>query len=52
MTFAHRHAVRYLEVDAQGVVFNAWYLAWFDDAMTAFLAQHVLGAEWKRPDLL
>jgi acyl-CoA thioester hydrolase len=29
--------VRYLEVDAQGVVFNSWYLAWFDDAMTAFL---------------
>ncbi len=30
--------VRYLEVDAQGVVFNAWYLAWFDEAMAAFLA--------------
>jgi acyl-CoA thioester hydrolase len=29
--------VRYMEVDAQGVVFNAWYLAYFDDAMTAFL---------------
>jgi acyl-CoA thioester hydrolase len=29
--------VRYLEVDAQGVVFNSWYLAYFDDAMTAFL---------------
>ena len=29
--------VRYLEVDAQGVVFNSWYLAWFDEAMTAFL---------------
>ena len=29
--------VRYHEVDAQGVVFNAWYLAWFDEAMTAFL---------------
>lgn len=36
--FRHPVAVRYLEVDAQGVVFNAWYLAWFDDAMTAFLA--------------
>ena len=42
MTFVHRHAVRYLEVDAQGVVFNAWYLAWFDDAMTAFLAHRGL----------
>lgn len=37
MTFTFRHRVRYLEVDAQGVVFNSWYLAWFDDAMTAFL---------------
>jgi acyl-CoA thioester hydrolase len=35
--FTHPISVRYLEVDAQGVVFNAWYLAWFDDAMTAFL---------------
>ena len=30
--------VRYLEVDQQGVVFNMWYLAYFDDAMTALLA--------------
>ena len=29
--------VRYLEVDAQGVVFNAWYLGYFDEAMSAFL---------------
>ena len=29
--------VRYLEVDVQGVVFNSWYLVWFDEAMTAFL---------------
>ena len=34
--------VRYMEVDAQGVVFNAWYLAYFDDAMTAFLAHRDL----------
>lgn len=34
--------VRYLEVDAQGVVFNAWYLAWFDEAMAAFLADRGL----------
>ena len=32
--------VRYLEVDQQGVVFNAWYLAYFDEAMTALLAHH------------
>ena len=35
--FTHRVDVRYLEVDQQGVVFNMWYLAYFDDAMTAFL---------------
>ncbi|GEL20438.1 acyl-CoA thioesterase [Pseudonocardia asaccharolytica] len=35
--FLHPVNVRYLEVDAQGVVFNSWYLAYFDDAMTAFL---------------
>jgi acyl-CoA thioester hydrolase len=48
--FEHRVAVRYLEVDRQGVVFNMWYLAYFDDAMTALLAdrgmpyQHLLDA--------
>ncbi len=42
MTFTHPHTVRYLEVDAQGVVFNSWYLGWFDDAMTAFLAHRGL----------
>ncbi len=35
--FVHPLTVRYLEVDRQGVVFNMWYLAYFDDAMTAFL---------------
>ena len=29
--------VRYMEVDAQGVVFNGWYLTFFDEAMSAFL---------------
>jgi acyl-CoA thioester hydrolase len=33
-------AVRYLEVDQQGVVFNAWYLAYFDEAFTGYLAHH------------
>ena len=37
MTFTQERRVRYLEVDAQNVVFNAWYLAWFDDAMAEFL---------------
>ena len=40
--FVHPVAVRYLEVDGQGVVFNMWYLAYIDDAMTAFLAYHGL----------
>ncbi|MEE8603706.1 acyl-CoA thioesterase [Euzebya tangerina] len=35
--FTHPVTVRYMEVDQQGVVFNSWYLAYFDDAFTAFL---------------
>ncbi len=35
--FVHPITVRYLEVDRQGVVFNMWYLAYLDEAMTAFL---------------
>ena len=35
--FRHTVAVRYLEVDRQGVVFNMWYLAYCDEAMTAFI---------------
>lgn len=34
--FVHRLRVRYGEVDLQGVVFNAHWLAYFDDAMTRF----------------
>ena len=40
--FVHPVNVRYLEVDLQGVVFNMWYLAYVDDAMTGFLAAHGL----------
>ena len=29
--------VRYSEVDAQGIVFNAHYLTYFDSAMTEYL---------------
>jgi acyl-CoA thioester hydrolase len=36
MTFEHRLRVRYAEVDAQGVVFNAHWLTYFDDAMTRY----------------
>jgi acyl-CoA thioester hydrolase len=35
--FTHPVTVRYLEVDQQGVVFNMWYLAYFDDALVGFL---------------
>lgn len=28
---------RYMEIDAQGVVFNAWYLVWWDEGMTAWM---------------
>jgi acyl-CoA thioester hydrolase len=33
---------RYLEVDAQGVVFHMWYLAYFDEALPRFLASRGL----------
>ncbi|MFZ0831755.1 MAG: thioesterase family protein [Mycobacterium sp.] len=39
---------RYAEVDQQGVVFNAHYLTWFDEAFTGFL-DHV-GLRY--PDLI
>ncbi|WP_219415010.1 acyl-CoA thioesterase [Pseudonocardia nigra] len=32
----HPVTVRYMEIDAQGVVFNGWYLTWFDEAMATF----------------
>ena len=35
--YEFRVPVRYLEADQQGVVFNMWYLAYFDEAMTGFL---------------
>jgi acyl-CoA thioester hydrolase len=38
-TTTYRHRVRYLEVDQQGVVFNMWYLGYFDEAMTEFFAE-------------
>lgn len=35
--FAHRMRVRYAEVDAQGVVFNAHYLTYFDVGHTEYM---------------
>jgi acyl-CoA thioester hydrolase len=36
-TTTYHHQVRYLETDQQGVVFNMWYLGYFDEALAAFL---------------
>ena len=38
-TTTYRHKVRYFEVDQQGVVFNMWYLGYFDEAMSMFLEE-------------
>lgn len=37
MPYHHELRIRYGEVDMQGVVFNAHYLAYADDAMTAWM---------------
>jgi acyl-CoA thioester hydrolase len=34
--YTHRLRVRYSECDAQGVVFNGWYLFYYDVALTEF----------------
>jgi len=36
MPFVHQVRPRYAEVDLQGVVFNAHWLTYFDDALTRF----------------
>ena len=36
-TFCHRLRVRYAEIDAQGIVFNANYLIYFDVALTEYM---------------
>ena len=33
-SFTHRRRVRYVECDMQGIVFNAHYYTWIDDAYT------------------
>ena len=38
-TTVYRHKVRYFEADQQGVVYNMWYLGYFDEAMTLFLEE-------------
>jgi acyl-CoA thioester hydrolase len=46
VTFTHRIRVRYAEVDGQGVVFNAHWLTFCDDACTRFMNDLGLGAEF------
>ena len=43
--------VRYAEVDQQGVVFNAHYLTWCDEALAAFCAERGLAAFAERVQL-
>jgi len=37
VTYSFPVVPRYAEIDQQGVVFNAHYLIWFDEALTGFL---------------
>jgi acyl-CoA thioester hydrolase len=43
--FEYPLQVRYMEVDAQSVVFNAWYLTYFDEAFSAYMADRGLPYE-------
>ena len=45
-TFVHRVRVRYAEVDGQGVVFNAHWLTYCDDACTRFMDSMGFGSIW------
>ena len=45
-TFEHRIRVRYAEVDGQGVVFNAHWLTYCDDACTRFMESLGFGSEF------
>jgi len=47
-TFLFPVTVRYMEIDVQGVVFNGWYLTYFDEAMAAFFRHRGL----PYPDML
>jgi acyl-CoA thioester hydrolase len=38
-TTLYRHRIRYFEADQQGVVFNMWYLGYFDEALTLYLEE-------------
>ena len=44
--FSHRIRVRYAEVDGQGVVFNAHWLTYFDEACTRFVESWGFGPDY------
>ena len=44
--FTHRIRVRYAEVDGQGVVFNAHWLTFFDEACTRFVGEWGFGPDY------
>ena len=44
--FVHRIRVRYAEVDGQGVVFNAHWLTYFDEACTRFMDELGFGPDF------
>src|SRR6185295_16617944 len=46
VVFTHRIRVRYAEIDGQGVVFNAHWLTYFDDACTRFMESLGFGTEF------
>ena len=48
--FTHHVDVHFYEVDQAGIVFNAWYLAWCDDARMAYLASRGHGLEHREED--
>lgn len=35
--FFYEHRVRYVELDTQGIVFNAHYLTWYDEAVSDYI---------------
>ncbi len=45
-SFTHAIRVRYAEIDGQGVVFNAHWLTYFDEACTRFMESLGFGAEF------
>jgi len=44
--FTHRIRVRYAEVDGQGVVFNAHWMTYFDEACTRYVESWGFGADY------